>query len=320
MPPNKTPLQKAANAAAEEAKQKKARGVLSSLAALLGLGGAEATVPAARMSKRTEVTKHTITEEDDGDAAEEEEEASEAEEEEMDSATDMTGSEADSEVSSSAEEEEEAAYSEEEEEKAISKAVTKALASPEVKAAFLAAVPKKFREAAALRSPDRIAREMKRATGASTVDAALTALSRTRAKAATGDAKVIKATAELAARVTKVESESRAQRVEAMVTAAKAAGKAPTKALRAQLREHGNAHGTKALGALIASLPVVAPTSAKIPKHDEHGNPVDAPSATVQQMEKAMFAHITNEKERAEAIAEYRANLAKRTNAAGGDA
>jgi hypothetical protein len=318
--PKKTPLQAAAAEADDAQTKKKARGVLASLAALLGVGGNEAQ-PSAKMSKRTETTKHTIVEEDDSDDAEEE---SEEEEEEMGSETDMTGSDADSEASSAAEEEEEeeeaSAESEEEEERAQARAIANAYKAPAVKEAFLAAVPAKYRPSAALRAPDRLAREMKRATGAKTIDDAMTALSRSRKTAADGGAKVIKAQAELAARVTKVETESRKQRVDAMVDAAKAAGKAPTKALRAQLREHGNAHGTKALGALIASLPVVARTSAKLPKHDEQGNPLGGPTADAQAMERAMFAHITDPKERAATIAEYRAKLAERTNASGGDA
>jgi hypothetical protein len=327
MPTKTTPLQAVA-AKDDDAKDKRKKlGLLASIASALGLGDSKTV---ARMSKRTEVTKHTITEEDDGDDAEEEAEDDDSEEEEAeDSATDMSNSEAEEEESdegSEAEEEEEeeeerAEYDEEEEEKAAARAIAKAYKSPAVRDAFLAAVPKKFRASAALRAPDRVVREMKRATNARTIDDAMTALSRSRKSAAKGDAKVIKATAQLAARVQKVESENRKQRVDAMVNDAKAAGKAPTKALRAQLREHGNAHGTKALASLISSLPVVARTNASQPKIDGHGNPLGAPNADAQALEKSMFGHLP-EKERAEAIKEYRALYEKKygANAAGGDA
>lgn len=299
---------------AEDEKKKKARGVLGALASLLGLSGEKAAKPDAKMSKRTETTKHTIVEEDDSDDADAEDEDSEADAEDdesdadaeaMDSATDKPDPEEEDE--SGGEDAEEG----DEEEKAISRAVAAAYKSPAVHAAFIAAIPEKFRASAELRAPKRLYREIRKSTGAKTFDGAMTALSRSRTKAAEASATLIAKLAETEARVAKVEKRSRVERVDAMVAEAKASGKAPTKALRATLREHGNAHGTKALAKLIASLPVVAPTKARLPGNEgadgapsgeEQARMMEVAMSDLDPERREQFLAITEEKKAKERL------------------
>jgi hypothetical protein len=294
--PKKTALQAAAAKDEEQKRAKKARGLLGALAALIGLGGDK---PAARTAKRTETTKHTVLEESDTDSGEEEEEE---EESDMGSESSEPGTD-DSDASSSSEEEEEEEEEEEraakgkmseeeeeeEEEKALARAVRAAYRSPELQAAFLAAVPEKYRLAASLRAPARLAREMKKATGAKSIDGAMTSLSRLRTKARTADAKTIAQTARLTAEVAKLKSDGRRQRIEALVSEAKASGRASNKDLRAKLREYGMAKGERALKALVETLPE-ARTAPRLPKADMRGNTVGAPSTAdqVRMREQAM--------------------------------
>lgn len=317
-----------AAAANDEKKQAKAKGMLATALAMLGIGGT-AQPTAGKMRKVTETHKHVKLEEEEGgsdadSSAEEEEEEEEREAEE--SSTDMTGSDADSTGTEKSEEEEgeeeEAGAAEEEEEEAsvkgLGRAVRAAYRSPEVKAAFLAAIPKGLRAAAALRTPDRLFREVRKSTGAKTIDGAMTALSRQRTKAAAGDARVIKATATLAAKVTKIEAGQRAQRVEAIVKQAKAEGRAGSHDLREQLRAYGQANGSKALRALVATLPKARTTEdgERLPKTDSEGNAIGMPGNEDQE---AMLARATagmSEKERAEFLDIYKTK-AKALNGAG---
>jgi hypothetical protein len=294
--PKKTALQAAAAKDEEQKRAKKARGILSMLAAALGLGGDDK--PAARTAKRTETTKHTVLEESDTDSGEEEEEE---EESDMGSESSEPGTE-DSDASSSSEEEEEEEEEEgaakgkmseeeeeEEEEKALARAVRAAYRSPELQAAFLAAVPEKYRLAASLRAPSRLAREMKKATGAKSIDGAMTSLSRMRSSSRAADAKTIAQTAKLTAEVAKLKADGRRERIEAVVSEAKASGRASNKDLRAQLREFGMAKGEKALKALVATLPE-ARTTPRLPKNDSRGNAIGAPTTAdqVRMREQAM--------------------------------
>lgn len=323
--PKTTPLQAAA-AKAEDAKAKRKKlGLLASIASALGLSDTDAK-PAGRMSKRTETTKHTIVEEDDGDAEEEDDDDSAAEEEEAeDSSTDMTES------SAAEEEEEDSASDAEEEERAeddseekAARAIAKAYKSDAVRDAFLKAVPEKHRASAALRSPARLFREVKRATAAKSIDDAMVSLSRRsrsegKRKASAPAAETIRANAKVEAKIARLETDGRRQRVNAIVDKAKGEGRAASKDLREQLRAYGMANGSKALRAFVATLPVAARATPRIPRQDERGNPIGAPTADAQRMEQQMFGHLPPD-EREKAIAESRALYAKRFNAAGGDA
>lgn len=325
MPKDKIPTLGAVAAAnADEKTKAKRLGLLASIASALGLGS-DAVPTAGKMRKVTETHKHVKLEEEEGgtDSGEEEEE-----EEAMDSESDMD-SDADSESSKSdAEEEEEeeegeakgGEYEEEEEEasvKGLGSALRAAYRSPEVKAAFLAAVPKHLRAAASLRTPDRLVREVRKSTGAKTIDGAMTALSRQRATAAKGDAKVIKALAKVEQKVSAVESGQRAQRVEAIVQKAKEEGKATTKDLRSKLRAYGVNHGTKALKAFVATLPKIRTVEdgEKIARTDAQGNALGAPSLEAQMREMAAADLSGDERRKYD---EIRATVAAARNGANG--
>lgn len=296
MPKHQIPtLGAVATAKTDEKRQKKAAGLFASLAALLGFS-ADAVPAAGKMRKVTEKHTHTKLEEESGGSE------SEAEEEEG-STGGSTGSEStgtDSSMSSTggstgtgsdAEEEEGGGKMEEEEEasaKGLGRALRAAYGSPAVRDAFLAALPEKHRAMGSLCAPYRLLREARKATGANGVHGTMTALSQHRANTATGAAKVIKATAGLAAKVTKIEASQRAERVEALVATAKAEGRATSKDLRAQLRAYGAANGTKALKALVATLPKVAGGTERIPRTDATGNPQGVPGADQQAREMAI--------------------------------
>lgn len=273
--PKKIPtLGEVAQAKAEEKKKAEGLSLLGKAIALLGLGGAKAEAkPDARMSKRTETTKHVVLEEDDSDDMEEESE----EEEEMDSETDKPESTDDG--STGSEEEEEEGYAEEEEERAVAKGARVALKA--ANAAYLASIKGQPNEAAlALRSPLRLAREAKKATGAKTVGGAMAKLSRLRTAKADDAAATIKANADLEARLAKIEQGERSREVDALVAQAKLENRAgaTTKDGRKALREHGNAYGAAALQKLIAGLPQVARTVAqgpRLPDADAAGNVAD---------------------------------------------
>lgn len=269
--PKKIPtLGEVAQAKAEEKKQKEGLSLLGKAIALLGLGGEKAEAkPDARMSKRTETTKHTIVEEDDSDDMEE------SDEEEMGPETDMP----ESTDGSTDDGKEEEGYAEEEEERAVAKGARAALEAANV--AYLAAIKGQPNEAAlALRSPLRLAREAKKATGAKTVGGAMAKLSRLRAAKADDAAAAIKANAEHEARLAKLEQTEREREVNALVDQAKLEHRAgaTTKDGRKTLREHGMAHGAAALQKLIAGLPQVARTVAqgpRLPDADAAGNVAD---------------------------------------------
>lgn len=194
----RTKLPNLATAKAEEDRQTQARGILSGLAALLGLTADDAT-PDAKMSKRTETTKHVVMEESDDDDMEAEDDdcAEEAEAEEDEESTGSTGSGG------------APTKAEEEEEKAISKAY--------------AAADKAFAKAVRddpgllLRRPSALLREAMKATGQGGASATMGALSGLRA--------TIRAQEKTAERVGKLETESRETRVNNMLAKAARAGK-----------------------------------------------------------------------------------------------
>lgn len=284
-----TPLQAAAAKDADAKKKGALAAAFSTIASALGIGGVTPT-PEGRMSKRTETTKHTIVEEDDSDDMDEE--AEEEEERAEDSETDK--SDAGSDADASAEEEEES-KGKAEEEKAIARATSRAWKAAQ--AAYQAeALKSEHPNAVLLRSPERLRREARRATGSANLDGAMTALSRFRASGAEESAKAIQKAADLEARTAKLEADTKRQQIEALVKDAKAAGKAmaTTKEGRAHLREHGQKHGPADLKALIAKLPTVARTTEtgeRVPALDGKGNVAGAPSADAQM--ESMLATMT---------------------------
>lgn len=277
--------------AAEDDEANKAKGA-TLLAKALGLLGIGAATPSAKMTKKTLTTKRVEMEESDDSEEEEEEEAMSTEK----SSDGADSSDAESSAKSSEEEEEEEAsmaeekkakrakYEEEEEEaRAVAKGWKAAIA------AYAAAT--KGVDAYGIKGPKGLLKAAEKATGAKGASATLSALHGLRTKAQGADAAVIQRLAKVEAKATKIETTSRRERVESMVQAAKASGQAPTKALRAQLREHGNSHGTKALASLIASLPKVARTTEdgeRIPHLSANGSPLGAPTAQQQVTEMAM--------------------------------
>ena len=320
-----TKLQATAAKEADAKKKAKATGLIASALAMLGIGDAPT---AGRMKKVTETHKHVKVEEEEGGSDSEEEE-SDAEEEE--GSTGSTMSTEDSTGTSKSEEEEEeeeeegkaeeedaegeegdpakakrAKKSEEEEEKALARAVGRALNSPSVHQAFLAALPRKQRDAGAIYSPHRLAALAKRATNTRTTYGALNALSSLKKIGAKADRKVLAKQASLETRVAKVEGARRKDRVEAIVDVAKTKGVAgaTTKDGRAQLRDFGMKHGATALSRHLAAMPVVARTSAKTPRGDERPG---APTASEQEaaMKSALTAGITDPKEKAAILEIY---------------
>lgn len=279
----------------DEETKKKARGVIASLAALLGVGGKDA---GAKYSKKTEVTKHTVTEEDDSDDSEAEDDDEEEEAEEDDSDADAEAEEdAEAEDSATDKPEEESEEGDEEEE-AIASAHKDALAAADkTYHAYVAKHHPSLAASLALRSPRRVEREMKRATGAKSVDDAMTALSRSRAKE-------IKKIAALGAEVASMKRATREQEVSAIVVEAKAAGRASSKDLRAELRAYGMANGAKALKKLVATLPAVA-TKPRIPKEGARGmsaqdidpKAIEAMTQGLSAKERAQFLDILKEQQ-----------------------
>lgn len=318
----KTPkLADVAAAQADDAKAKKARGMFAALSALLGISAKGAD---AKTSKHTVTTKRTETTEEDTDAgadaedsesgagAEDSESGADAEaegddEEKSDAAAEAEGE--DSDTGKPAEDAED--KGEDKEAKAIAKAHKGALAAAD--AAYMAhahANAPKYAASLALRSPARVERTIRKATGATTFDGAMSALSRKHSYAAEGHAKVIGKIADMEARVVKVEKQSRAQRIDAIVVAAKSDGRASSKDLRAELRGYGMANGSKALAKLVSTLPKVT-TSERRPKIDGHGNALGAPSTEEQahMMEASMTG--LDEKGRAEFAALHAETLKK---------
>ncbi len=300
-------------AAAQDDEKKKAKGasLLAKALGMLGIGGKAA----AKMTKKTLVTKRTETEESD-DSAEEEEESVPAS---SATSTEKSSGEASSEMSSAAEEEEGAAASaeEEEEEEAKGKRAGKPEEEEEEARATIAkgwkaaisayAKATKGVDAYGINGPKGLLRAAEKATGAKGATATLTALHGLRAKAATADAAVIQKIAKVDAKVNHIAAQSRKDRVDTMVRAAKAEGRASNRDLRAQLRAYGNAHGTQALAGLIVTLPKIT-TEARAPKLGPDGTVIGLPDAEEQAMLAATFGDLP-EAQRAAAIADYRAKM-----------
>ena len=313
--------------AADQKKAKEARGLLASLAALIGVGGGK---PEGKMSKRTETTKHTVVEEDDEpekkDEEEEEEDTDsgaeeEEEEEESSSAAEEEEEESDSASDKEEEEEEEEGsakrgkYEEEEESKALASAVARAYKSDAVRSAFLAALPKGMRDVGALYVPSRLAGMVRKATGSKTTTGAMSALSTDAKATRKGEERVIRKLAAVETKVRKIGHDRLKEKVSAIVDVAKSNGRAPTKELRAQLREYGMQHGAEKLTAFIATLTSL-PKESRIPEADASGAPKNAPARGEQaRMREAALSGL-DEKERKQ-MAEIEAEKAKGANGTG---
>jgi hypothetical protein len=282
----KTPtLGAVAKAQADEKTKTKLASALSAIAGALGLGGGDK--PAAKMTKKTLTTKRVEMEESD-------EEASEANaEEEMSTGstsdeTENTGAEAEAEDTGAESAEAEAVVAAPKGDSGLARAVSKALNSPAVHQAFLAALPEAHRDLGALYSPHRLAAAAKRATGENSTFAAMGALAdfQQRAKAATES--VLTKQARLESRVAKVEGARRKDRVAAIVAVAKENGVpgATTKEGRAALRDYGMKFGTKALSGFLQAQGPGLRTKEAIPKSDAQGAVLGAPTPEAQ---KKMF-------------------------------
>lgn len=291
----------------EEKKAKKAKGLIASLLALV--------TPDAKMTKKTLTTKRVEMEESD-DSAEEEEES-------LPASTEKSSGAESSEKSSAEEESGAASSAEEEEEEEAAKGAKKMEEEEEARAvakgwkAAMAAYAEATKgvDAYGIKGPKGLLRAAEKATGAKGHTATLTALHGLRSKAASADAAVIQRIAAVEAKATKIEAQSRHDRVEAIVSAAKAEGRAPNKELRAQLRTFGNEHGTKKLAALVATLKPLR-TDARAPKLGADGTVPGVPAADEQAVLQAMFGDLPEDK-RKEAIAMYEANKRKAMNGAG---
>lgn len=323
--PKPTKLQAAAVAETSEKKQKKGMGMLASALALLGLAPT-----AGKMRKVTETHKHVKLEEEEGggstDSSEEEEEEG-GSESTGSTGTDggSTGSTGDSESEEEEErgggkeeEEEEAGGSEEEEEeeasakgsRSLACAVGKALNSPAVHKAYLAALPAKHREEGALFSPHRLGHAAKKATGSKTTFAAMHGLSTLKKSAGKADAKILVKLAAVEKVTAKINGDRRKERVVAIVKVAKENGRAgaTTHDGRESLREFGMKHGTAALTKHLAAMPKIARTSALSPRGD---GTTGAPAASDQHatMRAAAVTGITDPKERDAVLKEFDAKI-----------
>jgi hypothetical protein len=274
------------------------------------------------MNRKTETTKHVVTEE------EETESGASSEEEEEEEGTESTGStgtggESTGTTHSSEEEEEEeetGSKSKEEEEKALSLSVGKAMKSSAVHSAFLAALPEKYRAEGELFAPRRLASATRAATGAKSTFAAMHSLSDLKANARKGDEGLLRKQAKLETRVAKVEGDRRKDRVSAIVEVAKENGVAgaTTKDGRQALRDYGMKHGTKALSDFIGNMPRIGRKDARQAGADSAGNPRGAPTAIEQQrdIEKALLAGITDPKEKEALLAEFNEKMKAMNGAA----
>jgi len=319
----RTALQATAAAQDDAKKQGKARKLLSSLVALIG-GKTDAAAPNAKMRKVTE--KHTKVRLEEEEGYEEEEE-SDAGSESTEDGESTGGSEAEEEEeesdagSAEEEEEEEEEASEEEEEEEEARASNRArpsasvLSSKQIKAAhraadaaFLAAIPEPLRGAAALRSPSRVARYAKKATGAKSLDDALGALSAMPVRSA--------ATAKLEAKVDRIEATTKRDRINVIIAEAKAEGRAgaTSREGRDSMRALGAQMGPRFLRGHVATLPIAARTNARLPNSDAPGGsgaPSNEDQARMREQAmsgldakgRALFLAIESEKRKANGAA-----------------
>lgn len=295
---------------------------LGVLAAAFGLGG-EAK-PEGRMQKHTVTTKRVETMEDDepSDADDDEKEDADA----MDSSTDQ------------AEDEDSGADAEGDDEDADAENKAAAVAhgrrpaatlgrtahapgrSAALKAAneaaeraFRSALPPEHAASLGLFSPRAVRHHVKRATGAKSLDEALMAVSTSgrSPKGADASAEAVRKQAEIEARTARLEQDNRKRRVDEIVAAAKAEGRAgaTTSEGRANLRAHGMAHGTKSLRGLLATLPIVARTTEREPRIDEHGSPIGAPARDEQARMLDQMTAGLDEKQKAAFLADLNARM-----------
>jgi hypothetical protein len=258
MPKIATPLQRAAAEQDDAQTVEEARGLFARLGALLGIG-ASAAAPEARMTKKTLTTKRVEMEESDDDMEEEEEAGTSDTGATQDSDNDGSAAGSQDEERGEADDEEEESASEEEEEKAIAAARVAPMKAAE--AAYAKAIAgHPLAAALAIRSPRRVERQVRKATGARTIGAAMTVLSREHAAAETASAKHLAAQAQIEQRVNRIEKDTKREKVDALVMQGKREMRAgaTTKEGRAMLREYGMTHGATKLSAFLAAQPRLA--------------------------------------------------------------
>lgn len=243
-----------------------------SAAKALGKADSGARAKMKKVTERYSEKKERLEESDDEEEEEEEEanssSASSAESSEMKSSKEEEEEESAATAKSEEEEEEEEerGESEEEEEEALVAAYASAHRAYKGKAKGI--------DAYAVRGPRALLKAVLKATGETTIAGAMGALAAMPRNA--------KAAATVAADVAKLKAAASSDKIEGIVAEAKADGRAPTKALRAELRELGAKMGATYLRGFVAKLPKLG-TSAKIPKADERGNPIGAPTAFAQE-------------------------------------
>jgi hypothetical protein len=160
--------------------------------------------------------------------------------------------------------------------------------------------------------PAALYKAVAKATGQNSVAGMLGALSEIPRRLAAAE--------QVEARVASIEAERRTEAVNTLVEKAKVEGRTSGKDHRAQLRAIGMSHGVDHLRGIVAMLPKqrTVTDGPLQPRHDANGAPIGGPSASDQEEEKllaTMFGALP-ENLRAQAIADYRAQINKTLNGA----
>ena len=156
-------------------------------------------------------------------------------------------------------------------------------------------------------SPRKMLAAIMKATGEKTPEAAMGALAALPRR--------IEAEKANAAEIAKLKAKAQADEISTLVADAKTSGRAPSREMRASLRELGAKMGTRWLKGHLATLPKLGRTEADGPLQaatDGKGAPTGLPSTDEQEekMLAAMFAGYPADK-RAAALEMYRADMAK---------
>lgn len=276
----------------------------------------EAAQPDAKMHTVTKTSKHVTKEESDS----EEESVPSTEKSSAESSEESSGSSsADSSATSTdvhSEEEEEESADAKMAGKGKAKGKTKGKAEEEEEestAKAWAAAHKAYKassegiDAYAIHGPKKFLAAVLKATGQTTVAGALGALAALPKRA--------KADAKIAADVDKLKAAAAGEKVNAIVDAAKIEGKAPSKAMRASLREMGAKMGPAYLKGHVATLPAVIRTTkvgAFVPREGTDGAALGVGGDDEAKMLAQLTAGMAPDKAKA-FEADYRKRLAAST-------